>query len=543
VSLSAPRSSGPGGGGLRDQELTGAGEVSARGSGPAIWWARRDLRLGDNPALAAAIRAGGGEVLALFVLDPLPLRDAGPARRAYLARCLAALDQETGGRLVLRRGDPREVVPDLAAEVGATTVVATADYGPYGRRRDRAVRDRLAVGGRRLAYVGTPYAVPPGRLRTRDGRPFSVFTPYYRAWLTQEIPPPSPPPATVAWCQAPSRPTVGELLAELDCATTDLPAAGERAAMARFEEFLAEAAGVYDRRRDQPGEPSTSRLSAALRFGCLHPRQLLARLEDRRATPERVGGGGGRGLEAFRRQLVWREFYADVLYAHPESTQRPLVAAFDRLVVDRDARAADRLVAWQTGRTGYPIVDAGMRQLAREAWMHNRVRMIVASFLVKDLHLDWRVGEAFFRRHLADFDLANNVLGWQWVAGCGTDAAPFYRVFNPVLQGRRFDPEGTYVRRYVPELASLDAEAIHEPWRVGGVAGYPAPIVDHLAERDEALRRWQALRSGSEGGGPAGDPVDGATVGTMGGGPGTGTARGARATRRPTDGAGRTREG
>lgn len=515
-------------------------------TGPAIWWARRDLRLGDNPALGAALRAGGGEALALFVLDPVPLRDAGPARRAYLARCLAALDQETGGRLVLRRGDPREVVPALAAEVGAKTVVATADYGPYGRRRDRAVRDRLAAAGRRLAYVGTPYAVPPGRLRTREGRPFSVFTPYYRAWLQSEIPPPSPAPAPVAWKEAPSSPTVADLLADLDGdgpAATALPVAGERAAMARFEEFLADAAGAYDRRRDQPGEPSTSRLSAALRFGCLHPRQLLARLDEQCGPSDQPGGGAARGLEAFRRQLVWREFYADVLYAHPESTKRPLVPAFDRLVVDRDGRAADRLVAWQTGRTGYPIVDAGMRQLAREAWMHNRVRMIVASFLVKDLHLDWRAGEAWFRHHLADFDLANNVLGWQWVAGCGTDAAPFYRVFNPVLQGRRFDPDGTYVRRYVPELASLDAEAIHEPWRVGGVAGYPAPIVDHLTERDEALRRWQALRSGSEGGVPAGDPVDGATVGTMEGGPGSGTARGARATRRPTDRAGRTREG
>lgn len=514
--------------------------------GPAIWWARRDLRLGDNPALGAALRAGGGEVLALFVLDPRPLRDAGSARRAYLARCLAALDQEIGGRLILRRGDPREVVPAVAAEVGAETVVATADYGPYGRRRDRAVRDRLAASGRRFAYVGTPYAVPPGRLRTREGRPFSVFTPYYRAWLESEIPPPSPPPATVAWAAAPSSPTVAELLADFGRRGPDataLPVAGERAAMARLEEFLGDAAGVYDRRRDRPGEPGTSRLSAALRFGCLHPRQLLAGLEEHRGPSDRPGEAGARGRDAFRRQLVWREFYADVLYAHPEVTRRPLVSAFDRLVVDKDEQAEGRLAAWQAGRTGYPIVDAGMRQLAREAWMHNRVRMIVASFLVKDLHLDWRVGEAWFRRHLADFDLANNVLGWQWVAGCGTDAAPFYRVFNPVLQGRRFDPDGAYVRRYVPELASLDAEAIHEPWRVGGVEGYPAPIVDHLTERDEALRRWQALRAVSEEGAPAGDPVDDPSVGTMEGGPETGTARGARATRRPTDRAGRTRDG
>jgi deoxyribodipyrimidine photo-lyase len=262
-----------------------------------------------------------------------------------------------------------------------------------------------------------------------------------------------------------------------------LPDAGEAAGLARWADFRVSGLRAYSDRRDRPGQPGTSRLSVHLKYGTVHPRTLLADMS----------GSTGAGAEAFRKELAWREFYADVLWQQPRSARECLNRAYAAMSVDSDA---ERFAAWAEGRTGYPIVDAGMRQLRGEAWVHNRVRMIVASFLVKDLHLDWSLGAREFLHRLVDGDLASNNHGWQWVAGCGTDASPFYRVFNPVTQGRTFDPSGDYVRAYVPELRSVPGAAVHEPWDLPGgtPAGYPERIVDHAAEREEALARYERVR-------------------------------------------------
>jgi deoxyribodipyrimidine photo-lyase len=265
-----------------------------------------------------------------------------------------------------------------------------------------------------------------------------------------------------------------------------LPPAGEAAAWERWASFAAAGLAEYKARRDRPDVDGTSTLSHHLRFGEIHPRSLLAQL------------GDGPGDEAYRRELCWREFYADVLFQAPDSARSSLDRRFDEVMTwTRGPIADERFEAWATGRTGYPFVDAGMRQLRADGWIHNRVRMVVASFLVKDLHLPWQRGAREFMHWLRDGDLASNVHGWQWTAGCGTDAAPFFRVFNPVLQGRKFDPDGDYVRRYVPELAHLEGGTVHEPWAVpdGYAGGYAERIVDHHAERDAALRDYAALTS------------------------------------------------
>ena len=268
----------------------------------------------------------------------------------------------------------------------------------------------------------------------------------------------------------------------------DLPEPGERAAHRRADAFLDGPVADYADRRNDPGADATSRLSPYLKWGCLHPRQLLDRL------------GRGKGPTTFATELAWREFYADVLFHRPETAREAFVEKMAAMPADHGAKADERFEAWAEGRTGYPIVDAGMRQLAGEGWMHNRVRMVTASFLVKDLHLPWQRGARFFMEHLVDGDLASNNHGWQWVAGSGTDAAPYFRVFNPVTQGRRFDPDGTYVRRWVPELRNVEGKAVHEPWSIdagllgpSGLEDYPAPIVDHAAERQDSLSRYEKL--------------------------------------------------
>jgi deoxyribodipyrimidine photo-lyase len=449
----------------------------------AIWWLRRDLRLADNPALAAA--AATGEVLPLFVLDDRLRAPSGPARLTFLYRCLRDLDDATGGRLVVRTGPPEQVLPQLAQEVDAGTVHVSADYGPYGGDRDRRVERALAAAGRELVATGSPYAVSPGRLRTASGGPFRVFTPYYRAWLAHGWRRPATLERPVRWVSG----VAGDGLpaGPEEAGGVVLPAAGEAAATQALDRFLERVTG-YAAGRNVPGADATSRLSPYLKFGCLHPRTVLARLS---ALPP------GPGAEAFQRELAWREFYAHVLAEWPESARNCLQPAFTAMVHNDGPAARAAFDAWATGRTGYPLVDAGMRELLASGWMHNRVRMLTASFLVKDLHLDWRWGARHFLRLLVDGDLASNNHGWQWVAGCGTDAAPYYRVFNPVAQSRRFDPDGTYLRRWVPELRDVPAPAIHEPWSLDPVpAGYPAPMVVHDEERREALRRWADIRGG-----------------------------------------------
>lgn len=460
---------------------------------PSIHWFRRDLRLADNPALLAAVddaRAAGDDVVALFVLDPRLWPTSGRNRRAYLARSLAALDAATDGRLVVRHGDPADVVPAVARATGARTVDVAAAHEPYGRRRDAAVEEALAADGATLRRTGSPYAVAPGRLRTQGGTPFQVFTPFRGAWLDHGWRAPVARPRDVPWAALRS-----DGLPDDPGTDADLPAAGERAARDRWHRFLREHLAGYDVERDRPDRPGTSRLSPALKWGELHPRTLLADL--RQAL---LDGAPSADVESFRSELAWREFHADVLAHHPGAAARSL-----RAVVPEDAWATgaaeeEALAAWCAGRTGYPVVDAGMRQLLAEGWMHNRVRMVTASFLVKDLHVRWQRGAAHFMEHLVDGDVPQNQLNWQWVAGTGRDAAPFFRIFNPVTQGRRFDPEGDYVRRWVPELRDVPGAAVHEPWRLPAPpAGYPAPVVDHATERRVALDDVERLRRARSG--------------------------------------------
>jgi len=444
-------------------------------------WFRRDLRLLDNPALVAAgeaaKKADDRSVLGVYVLDPALLRPSGAPRLAVLYRTLRALDDQLGGNLVVRHGDPAKVLPKLCREVEATSVHCAADFGPYGDRRDQAVAD--ALGEVELHRTGSSYAVEPGSVLNGSGQNFKVYSAFYRAWRAHGWAEPARA-VRPRWASARSEgvPDDPELPEEVR-----LPKVGEAAARRAWRAFLDDRADSYADDRNRPDLDHTSRMSVHLKWGTIHPRTLLADLAPRHET--------------YRRELAWREFYADVLYARPDSARQYYHPQLQGLPFASGKLAKQRLAAWAAGRTGYPIVDAGMRQLLAEGWMHNRVRMIVASFLVKDLHLEWTDGARHFMRHLIDADLASNSHGWQWVAGTGTDASPFYRIFNPVLQGKKFDPKGDYIRRYVPELAGLPAKGIHEPWQQpdGLPDGYPEPIVDHAAERAASLADYQALRA------------------------------------------------
>jgi len=442
---------------------------------PVVLWFRRDLRLADHPALLAAVedaRRADDEVVALFVADPALWRASGSPRLAYLVRSLRALDEATGGRLVVRRGSPAVVVPSVARSVGAQAVHVTAATEPYGRRRDEAVERALGVP---LVRTGSPYAVAPGRLLTRGGTPFQVFTPFRTAWLDHGWSAPAVRPRAVPWASVRSDGLPDEPTPDMA-----LPEAGEHGAHRRWRAFLEDGLDDYRWARDRPDLDGTSAVSVHLKYGELHPRTLLADLAAR-PSADSVG--------TYRSELAWREFHADVLWHHPGAAHHSL-----RPVVPDDAWAAgptaDALfAAWTEGRTGYPFVDAGMRQLRATGWMHNRVRMVVASFLVKDLHVRWQRGADHFMAWLVDGDVPQNQLNWQWVAGTGRDAAPYFRVFNPVTQGEKFDPDGDYVRRWVPELRGIAGRAVHQPWRLGLTApdDYPAPVVDHATERRVAL--------------------------------------------------------
>jgi len=459
----------------------------------SIFWFRRDLRLRDNPALVEAARTST-DVVPVFVFDPVLLASAGPARRTYLADALEDLTTQLGGALHITMGDPASVLSSLAVGLGASTVVATGDSTPAARRRDGAVAAALSAVGVDCRFVDAPTLGAPGAYRNGSGQPFKVFTPYFRAASASPVPDPLEAPSA-DWRAVASTVDLRVVLASTSPAPfpvslvdapppTELPRGGETAATQRLEQFSA-VVDDYDEQRNFPALDSTSRLSADLHFGCLHPRQVVSTI-----------AGSSDGRSAFVRQLYWREFYADVLAENPLTAHDDLNP--NGVEVDRGVVAEERFVAWALGRTGYPLVDAGMRQLLSEGWMHNRVRMLTASFLIKDLHLDWRWGAKWFMWRLVDGDVANNVHGWQWTAGVGTDASPYYRVFNPTLQAERFDPDGTYIRSYVPELATIKGAAVLQPG--GGGAGglfsngYFEPMVDHAAEREEALRRLERSR-------------------------------------------------
>jgi deoxyribodipyrimidine photo-lyase len=424
----------------------------------AVMWFRRDLRLGDNQALAAAV-AENDQVVPLFVVDPR-FATSGAPRRAFLHDCLVSLDaaiRDVGGSgLVIRRGDPSVVVPGFAHELDAGTVYVSRDFGPYGRRRDQAVSLALRGAGRHLRGVGSPYAVDPGVVRKADDTAYAVFTPFAKAWRRSGWDPPRPTPPAIRWALIDMQ---SDPLYERSSPGCVLPAAGESAALDRWREFtLGGGLENYDDRRDMPAVDGTSRLSPALKWGTIHPRRMLADVDT----------SGSK----FADELAWREFYADVLYRQPHTGWSNVNQDMDDLPVDTDRAARGRFDRWCAGTTGFGIVDAGMRQLAATGWMHNRVRMIVASFLVKDLHLPWQWGAKWFMQHLVDGDLASNSHGWQWTAGTGTDAAPYFRVFNPRVQQERFDPTGEFVDRWVPDRVP--------------------PMLDHAVERDEALRRLKS---------------------------------------------------
>ncbi|CAN5384436.1 deoxyribodipyrimidine photo-lyase [soil metagenome] len=437
----------------------------------SVMWFRRDLRLGDHPALDRAASEGG--VLGLFVVDPTLLDASGAPRAAYLHDCLSVLDRSMGGRLVVRHGRPADVVATVADEVGAASVFVTRDHGPYGRRRYAEVADRLGDHGRRLRGVGSNYAVEPGTIRKADDTAYAVFTPFSRKWREQfdERADDQQPGAVdgVSWVEA-----TGDGLFDRPDPGCELPPAGEEAALERWQHFLDHGIDRYHERRDTPSVDGTSRLSPHLKWGTVHPRTLLADLHER-------GGLDPDGHRVFASELAWRDFYADVLFHQPHTAWSNLDTKMDAMRVDDGDAARKRFERWSEGRTGYPIVDAGMRQLLASGWMHNRVRMIVASFLVKDLHVPWQWGAQHFMDHLVDGDLASNNHGWQWAAGTGTDAAPYFRVFNPTTQQDRYDPDGTYVQRWVPEVGGDDEIE---------------PIVDHAEERKEALARYKAVTGG-----------------------------------------------
>ncbi|KMO83690.1 deoxyribodipyrimidine photo-lyase [Mycolicibacterium chubuense] len=444
----------------------------------AVMWFRRDLRLADLPALLAAARDddADGEVLACYVLDPRLEASSGPRRLRYLYDALRDLQERLDGRLLITRGDPAARIPKLAKAIDASAVHVSDDFTPFGRRRDDQVRD--ALGDIDLVATGSPYLVSPGRVTKPDGSPYKVFTPFFSAWRKHGWRPPAESGPDCAQWVDPSDVRGAKLVDVPDVdVELDLPA-GEQAARKQWEQFLSDGVAGYDDDRNRPDLAATSRMSAHLKFGAIHPRTMAADL------------GRGNGAAAYLRELCFRDFYASVLHAWPRSVWWNFNSAFDAIEVDEGKDAEKAFEAWKAGRTGFPIVDAGMRQLAETGFMHNRVRMIVASFLVKDLHLPWQWGARWFLDQLVDGDMANNQHGWQWAAGCGTDAAPYFRVFNPTTQGKKFDPSGDYIRRWVPELA--DVPDVH---KLDGdrPEGYPEPIVDHGHERAEALRRYSNL--------------------------------------------------
>ena len=448
----------------------------------AVLLLNRDLRIHDHPALGAAAEAD--RVVPLFVLDDAILESrAGAANRvAFLLDSLRDLDdslKQRGARLFIRRGDPVREAVSIAKEAGAAAIHASADWSAYARRRERRLAE--ACREERIEFQTHPgvTVVPPGDVTPADGDHFRVFSPYHRAWRAVERRPVlgAPRRLRVPGGINPGRiPSAGPLL-DGAVPSPDLAPGGEAEGRKRMNAFLRNQLRDYDARHDDLPGDATSRLSAYLRFGCISPLELG------------VEAGRKRGGAPFVRQLCWRDFHHQVLAAFPQLPRRDY-----RHRGDRWSRSVRALEAWKEGRTGYPVVDAGMRQLAREGYMHNRARLITASFLTKDLYLDWREGARHFWDLLADGDVANNAGNWQWVAGTGNDTRP-NRVFNPIRQARRFDPDGDYVRRYVPELSGIDGRAVHEPWKIGplerGAIDYPEPVLDHA----DAASEFQARRS------------------------------------------------
>jgi deoxyribodipyrimidine photo-lyase len=456
-----------------------------------LFWFRRDLRLNDNPALNAAIHGSAADgdlkVAALYAVDLDAFHALSGIRQHSLVASLDALGASMDRMLTIRHASKDSqltIAGAIVAEAkaaGAKVVHAARAFDPAGVAEQNEVGIALAEAGIFLELVGSYYAVDPGTVGKPDGSPYKVYTPFFKRWFE------------LGWDKPKALAEVGHswFIAQ-PCEGRPTPSkespfeikAGEAYALRTWARFKERALFNYDELRNRADLSGTSHLSHALAFGEIHPRTLLAELAD---SP---------GHNVFRKEIAWREFYADVLWRNPHTITDYYEPRFAKMRYDTGPEAEAKFEAWKQGKTGYPMVDAGMRQLLADGWVHNRVRMIVASFLIKDLHIEWQRGADWFEENLTDFDPASNAHGWQWTAGCGTDASPYYRVFNPILQGYKFDPRGNYVRKYVPELAHILDDGIHEPWnRLDGlVHGYPAPIVDHSAERDESLARLAEIK-------------------------------------------------
>jgi deoxyribodipyrimidine photo-lyase len=459
-----------------------------------LFWHRRDLRAADNRGLDAA--ADGDTVAPAFVFDTDVLTHAGASRVAFMLDALAALRaayRDRGSDLLVARGDPRAELPRLAEEVGADAVHYSEDYSGLAQARDEAVEAALADAGLDTRSHRDAVHHEPGAIRTNDGDPYQVFTYFSRKWQDRAKEPPAPAPeaadlADVTGDQLPDITALG-----FEPPAADIPEAGTAAARERLDRFCEEDLFRYEEARERPAERATSRLSADLKFGTIGVRAVTERVAEAARDAEEEPDS----VDEFRQQLAWREFYTQVLYFNPETVTRNYKQYESDIEWREDPEA---LRAWKRGETGFPIVDAGMRQLRSEAFMHNRLRMVVASFLTKDLLIDWRRGYEHFREHLVDHDTANDVGGWQWAASTGTDAQPYFRVFNPVTQGESHDPDAVYIREHVPELADCDPETIHA-WtelsseeRGRAAPGYPAPIVDHAECRERAISAFERAR-------------------------------------------------
>ncbi|MEW6515140.1 MAG: deoxyribodipyrimidine photo-lyase [Pseudomonadota bacterium] len=462
---------------------------------PALVWFRRDLRDFDHAAFSRALRAHA-RVFCVFVfdtdiLDPLPRPDR---RVDFILQAVNELDvalRARGGGLIVRHGRALEEIPRLAAELDVAAVFANRDYEPFARQRDATVAAALAAAGRSFIDCKDQVIFERDEVLTQAGTPFSVFTPYARAWRAKLTPGDlaahdcsSAPGQLAAPGAVPPAPTV--TLADLGFAPTDLKIpCGMSGGAQLFEDFLTRI-DRYHETRDFPAVKGVSYLSPHLRFGTVSIRQLaaVAHAESLQAR--------GKGAETWLNELIWREFYQMILWQRPDVVDHSFKPEYDALVWD-DAPAL--LEAWKTGRTGYPLVDAALRQLLHSGWMHNRLRMVSASFLTKDLGIDWRLGERHFAAWLLDYELASNNGGWQWAASTGCDAQPYFRIFNPVTQSEKFDPQGKFIRRYVPELENVPDKFIHAPWKMPlPPAAYPAPVVDHVAARERTLARFSGVR-------------------------------------------------
>lgn len=480
------------------------------GSGAAIVWLRNDLRLADNPALLAAAR-DSASVAPVFVYSPAEANSWAPgsASRAWLALSLKALSSDIeglGGRLTILPGPAAEALLGIAKATGARAVYLNRRYEPAGIALDDTVTRTLEAADLGVRVFSGSLIHEPDALTTSSGTSYQIFTPFFNAGMQIAPDRPQPTPGSVP---APAGLPPGISASDIAAEAVDAPdiashwTPGEAGARALADRFFRDAVEEYSGDRDLPAIDGTSRLSPHLAFGEISPRTLLAE------ASEVVRCNGtchlAEGAAAFIRQLYWREFSYHLLFHHPHTTDRPLRASFDVFPWSRDPAALD---AWKHGMTGFPIVDAGLRQMLATGWMHNRARMLVASLLTKDLLLPWVDGAHWFWERLVDADLANNTFGWQWVAGTGADAAPYFRIFNPVVQGERFDPDGSYVKRWVPELEGLPPGWVHRPWSApssvlssAGIAlgrEYPRPIVDHASARLRALAVYGSLRNGSK---------------------------------------------